>query len=177
MKKKLGFVVALLAFVLFLGVSYFGYGALSQGASAGVVRARTKAPDFAVNNSNGDKVKLSDMKGRPVIVNFWASWCPPCRSEMPHFDETYKELGKDVQFMMVDLIGGGETQDVADKFIKSQGFSFPIFYDMTGEAARQYNVRAIPTTIFVDKDGNLAGSSTGMLDKKNLLEGIKLAME
>ena len=177
MKKKLSFVIALLAFVLFLGVSYFGYGALSQGASAGVVRARMKAPDFTVLDSNGGNVMLSGMRGKPVVINFWASWCPPCRAEMPDFEEAYGELGKDVQFMMVNLTGGSETREKADQFVNDHGFTFPIFYDMTGEAAGQYEVRAIPTTIFVDKDGNLAGSSTGMLDKKNLLEGIKLAME
>ena len=177
MNKKLSFIIALLAFALFLGVSYFGYGALTQGASAGVVRARVKAPDFTVMDTNGSNVKLSDMKGRPVVVNFWASWCPPCRAEMPHFEEAFVEMGSGVQFMMVNLTGGGETREKADQFTASQGLTFPIFYDMTGEAARQYEVRAIPTTIFVDADGNLAGSSTGMLDKKNLMEGIKLAME
>jgi len=177
MNKKLGFVIALLAFALFLGASYFGYGELTQGASAGVVRARTKAPDFTVTDANGGNVKLSDMKGRPVVINFWASWCPPCRAEMPDFEEVFRETGNDVQFMMVNLIGGAETKEKADQFIKELGFTFPIFYDTTGEAARQYNVRAIPTTIFVDADGNLAGSSTGMLDKQNLMEGIKLAKE
>ena len=177
MKKKLGFAAALLAFALFLGISYFGYGALSQGASAGVARTRSKAPDFTVHDSNGNNVKLSDMKGKPVVVNFWASWCPPCRTEMPHFEEAHKELGKEVQFMMVNLIGGGETKEKADAFIENQGLTFPVFYDITSEAARQYDVRAIPMTIFVDADGNLAGSSTGMLDKKNLMDGIKLAME
>ena len=177
MKKKLGFVIALLAFALFLGISYFGYGALSQGASAGVVRARTKAPDFTVLDSNGNNVKLSDMKGRPVVINFWASWCPPCRAEMPDFEEVFREMGTEVRFMMVNLTGGGETRDKADQFVENNGFTFPIFYDMTGEADRQYEVRAIPTTIFVDADGNLAGTATGMLDKNSLMEGLKLAKE
>ena len=177
MKKKLIFVIALTAFALFLGISYFGYGALSRGASAGVVKARTKAPDFTVLDSNNNKVKLSDMKGKPVVVNFWASWCPPCRAEMPHFEEAFRETGTEVQFMMIDLVGGGETKDKAKKFVRGEGFTFPIFFDTTGEAARQYDVSAIPTSVFVDAEGNIAGMSTGMLDKKSLMEGIKLASE
>ena len=177
MKKKLGFAVALLAFALFLGVSYFGYGALSQGASAGVVRARTKAPDFTVQNTGGNDVRLSDMEGLPVVINFWASWCPPCRIEMPHFEEAYREMGTEVKFMMVNLIGGSETRERADEFIEREGLTFPVYYDMTGEAARQYSIRAIPTTIFVDAEGYLAGSATGMLDKENLMAGIQMAME
>ena len=177
MKKKLSFVIALLAFVLFLGASYFGYGALTQGASAGVMRARVSAPDFTVKDASGGDVKLSDMKGRPVVINFWASWCPPCRDEMPHFEEAYNELGADVHFMMVNLPGGSETRQRADQFIASQGLTFPVYYDVTGEAATRYEVQFIPTTIFVDSGGHLAGTSTGMLNKRDLMEGIKLAME
>jgi len=175
--KKLLFFVAVAVFAIFLGISYFGYGVLSQNASAGVMKAKTRAPDFTVVDSNGGNVKLSDMKGKPVVINFWASWCPPCRNEMPDFEEVFREMGAGVQFMMVNLIGGGETREKADAFIERQGFTFPVFYDMTGEAAGQYNVRAIPMTIFVDAEGNVTGSSTGMLNKASLLEGIKLARE
>ena len=177
MNKKLGFLIALMAFALFLGASYFGYGALTRGASAGVMRARVSAPDFTVKDAGGNDVKLSDMKGSPVVINFWASWCPPCRDEMPHFEEVFNELGDDVHFMMVNLTGGSETKEKADQFIASQGLTFPVYYDFTGEAATRYEVQYIPTTVFVDAEGYLAGSSTGMLNKKSLLEGILLAVE
>ena len=177
MKKKLGFIIALAAFALFLGASYLGYGVLSRDASAGVTRVRVKAPDFTALDANGRNVRLSDMKGKPVVINFWASWCPPCRAEMPHFEEAYNQLGGEVQFMMVNLTAGSETKAIADRYIENGGFTFPIFYDMTGEAAGQYNVRAIPTTVFVDADGNLAGISTGMLNKASLMQGIEMARE
>ena len=177
MKKKIGFAVAVIAFGLFLGVSYLGYGTLSQGASAGVVKTKTPAPDFEVTDANGNKVKLSDMRGKPTVVNFWASWCPPCKAEMPHFEEAYKELGGDVNFMMVDLTLGGETKEAAEKFISSQGFTFPVYYDKEGDAFKKYNLTAIPMSVFVDAEGNMSGTSLGGINKASLMEGINLARE
>jgi peroxiredoxin len=176
-KKKLTLAAALLAFAAFMAASYFGYGSLSRGASAGVSRAKTKAPDFTVTDSSGKQVKLSDLRGKPTVVNFWATWCPPCRGEMPHFDEAYREIGGEVNFMMVDLVGGGETPGKAKKFVADQGFTFPVYFDETGEAARRYEVSAIPTSLFVDAEGNLAATSVGAINKQSLMDGIKIARE
>ncbi|MBP3544577.1 MAG: TlpA family protein disulfide reductase, partial [Lachnospiraceae bacterium] len=72
---------------------------------------KVPAPDFTVIDAEGNEVKLSDMRGKPVVVNFWASWCGPCKMEMPEFEEVYKELGDEVHFMMVNLTDGWqETQ-------------------------------------------------------------------
>jgi thiol-disulfide isomerase/thioredoxin len=175
MKKKFVLVAAVLAFVLFIGASYFSYGLLSEGASAGVKTAKKTAADFAVLDSGGNSVRLSDLRGKPTVVNFWATWCPPCRSEMPHFQTAYDEMKNEVNFMIIDLLGGGETRDKAEQYLKEQGFSFPVYYDTTGEASGTYEVSAIPTSLFIDAAGNLTGQSVGAMDLATLKSGIDSA--
>ena len=131
------------------------------------------APDFEVQNAKGDTVKLSDMKGKAVVVNFWASWCGPCKSEMLDFDKMYEKYGKDIDFMMVNMTDGGqETKNSASSFIKSQGYSFPVYYDVTQSAAYAYSVMSIPATYFINKDGKVAAYANGAINEEALEEGI-----
>lgn len=132
------------------------------------------APDFTVYDKNGKPVRLSDMKGTPVILNFWASWCPPCKAEMPDFDEISKKYEGKVAFMMVNLTGvGGETQSSAQAFIDSMGYSFPVYFDHTGEAVYNYGIESIPTTFFIDSHGCLVAYGQGALSG-DILEGAIL---
>ena len=106
------------------------------------------APDFTVLDADGQEVRLTDMRGTPVVLNFWASWCPPCKSEMPDFEEASKTYEGKVAFMMVNLTDGGrETVDTAKAYIEEQGYTFPIYFDTQQEAAIGYGVVSIPTTI------------------------------
>jgi thiol-disulfide isomerase/thioredoxin len=182
MKRKSVFAAAVSAFVLFMGVSYFSYDNLSRderngfGASEGqAAESKGAAADFTVLDSNGKEVKLSDMRGKPTVVNFWATWCPPCRSEMPHFQDAYESLGDKVNFMMIDLLGGGETRQKARQYADSEGFSFPIYYDATGEASRKYNVSAIPTSIFIDADGSITETVIGAMNAATLRKNLDKA--
>ena len=116
----------------------------------------TPYKDFQLEDSNGNKVKLSDIKDKPIVLNFWASWCGPCKNEMPDFDEVYKEYGKDVEFMMVNLTDGAqETKNTAKSFIDKEGYSFPVYYDVDEEGARAYNVMSIPVTYFINMYGEI----------------------
>jgi len=134
-----------------------------------------KAPDFTVTDINGNSVKLSDMLGKPVVINFWASWCPPCKAEMPEFDTVYAELSDEITFMMIDLTDGQrETMSDGLKYITDQGFSFPIYFDTEQEAAYSYGIRSIPTSIFIDKDGYVVTGAEGQLDESTLRYGISL---
>ena len=126
----------------------------------------------SIGESSSPAVSLSDMKGRPVIINFWASWCSPCRSEMPHFDKMYKEYGNEIQFMMVNLTGDSETVDTASSYIESEGYSFPVYYDTDGEGASAYSVYSIPATYFIDAEGNIVSQAQGALDESTLQKAI-----
>lgn len=136
---------------------------------------RIAAYDFTVYDKDGKPVKLSDMKGMPVVLNFWASWCPPCKAEMPDFDEIAKQYEGKVAFMMVNLTDGqSETLDSAKSFISSMGYTFPVYFDTTSEAAYTYGIQSIPTTFFIDAEGYFVAYYEGSMDGDTLLRGISM---
>lgn len=136
------------------------------------------APDFTVEDLDGNKYKLSDFRGKPVIVNFWASWCGPCKMEMPDFEELYNEYGDKINFLMVNMTDGyQETKDKAHKHIADSGYTFPVYYDTEMEAAYAYGVSSIPATYFIDSEGYPVVYGVGALDKETLLTGIEMFPE
>jgi len=136
------------------------------------------APDFTVYDIDGNEVHLSDYIGKPIVLNFWASWCGPCKSEMPEFQEKYKELNGDVQFLMVNMTDGSrETVEIASEFIKGEGYTFPVLYDTQSNAAYLYSVYSLPTTYFIDKDGYIVAYAAGAIDGATLQKGIDMIFE
>jgi len=136
------------------------------------------APDFTVEDANSVKVRLSDMKGKPVVLNFWASWCPPCKAEMPDFEQMYKKYGDEVQFMMVNLTDGyQETLEKAKAHISSNEYTFPVYFDVDGAAAYAYRVSSIPATYIIDAEGNLVAHAVGMIDATSLENAIGMVTD
>jgi len=134
-----------------------------------------QAPDITFQDSNGNMVRLSDFKGQPIVFNYWASWCPPCVAEMPEFEKLYKEFGSELQFIMLNSTDGqGETIQTATQFIEGEGFTFPVFFDVSGDGALAYDINAIPQTFFIDRNGNIVYHRIGMISEKELRDGIAL---
>ena len=132
------------------------------------------APDFTVVDKDGNEVKLSEMRGKPVVVNFWATWCGYCKLEMPDFDEMYKKYGEDVHFMMVNMTDASETVQVAKKYIDKEGYSFPVYFDTKSQAAHAYGVSSLPASYFIDAKGNLVAHAIGAIDAATIEKGIEM---
>ena len=134
------------------------------------------APDFTVYDKDGNEVNLSSFFGKPIVLNFWASWCPPCRMEMPDFNEKYLELGDEVHFLMVNMTTGRETKQSAQEFIQEENFSFPIYFDTNQDAAITYSAYSLPTTYFINASGEAVAQATGAIDIDTLQRGIDMIM-
>ena len=136
-----------------------------------------QAPDFTVYDADGEAVSLSDFAGTPVVLNFWASWCGPCQSEMPDFEQAYQDYGDRVQFLMVNATDGSrETVDTASAFVQEQGYTFPVYYDTDNDASMTYGVYALPTTYFIGADGSAVARASGALDAELLQKGLDMIL-
>ena len=123
------------------------------------------APDFRLTNLDGRVVMLSDFRGKTVVLNFWATWCPPCREEMPEFQELWEARGGDGEGDLVVLAVNflrDDTVGAATRFIEARGFTFPVVFDTTsGDVAARYGVRGLPATFFIDRKGVVRTTALG----------------
>ena len=135
------------------------------------------APDFTVYDLEGNAHKLSDFRGKPVLLNFWASWCGPCQMEMPDFQKFYESHGDQVHFVIVNLTDGQqETVESASAFIEEKGYTFPVYYDTDIDAAMKYGVSAVPVSYFIDAEGYFAAWAQGALSADMLQQGMDLLL-
>lgn len=119
-------------------------------ASSGTI---DMAPDFALKGSTGENLRLSELRGQVVMINFWASWCGPCRQEIPHLEALYKRY----EALGFELLGINVEKDrrKADQLLRDMDVSFPILFDSTSEVFELYNVIAMPSTVLIDRDGKI----------------------
>lgn len=202
MNNKKSFIIICVVFVLLIGAAYLLYGKLSSmidtdGLSVSMTQEssskaeeqtpkdesvtsedsepeKISAPDFTVYDADGNAVQLTDYVGKPIVLNFWASWCGPCKMEMPDFNEKYLEKGDEINFLMVNMTTGRETKEKAAELIKEKGYSFPVFYDTDEDAAMTYGVYSLPTTFFIDDEGYAVAQATGAIDGETLQRGIDM---
>ena len=131
------------------------------------------APDFTLTTLDGKKVQLSDLKGKKVIVNFWATWCPPCKAEMPHMQNFYDEFSKDenVEILAVNLTNGDKVESVQN-FVKDYGLTFPIPMDEEGMVGQTYQAITIPTSYMIDTKGRIQNKIVGPMDENMIKEFV-----
>ena len=135
------------------------------------------APAITFYTYEGTPLTLSEFIGKPVILNFWASWCPPCKAEMPDFEKTFREFGDEVHFVMINVTDNvRETRKSAHSFIESMGYTFPVYYDNGNQAYYKfiaYTGGSLPATFFIDSKGNLKGYYVGQLPPAVMEQGLE----
>lgn len=174
-------------FVVVIWISYSGSGVLalatngqpSQPAISGDrpvtgVSGDRPAPDFTLTDLDGNRVSLSQFSGQPVVVNFWATWCPPCKIEIPHLIEAYEREQDDVVFLAVSV---DEPASVVRRFAEENGMPFTILLDDGGSVAEDYGVKGIPTTFFISRDGQIAVRYVGPMSSRAIDEGLRRIRE
>ncbi|MEE0137893.1 cytochrome c biogenesis protein CcdA [Fusobacterium ulcerans] len=142
--------------------------------------------DFELKDQYGNTHKLSDYKGKVVFLNFWATWCPPCREEMPHIEEIYKEYGYNKNDVII--LGAAspataenpspqdESEEKIKAFLTKNNYTFPVVFDVKGEIFRNYYINAFPTTFMIDREGNMMGYVAGGLSKENMKKIIEMTL-
>lgn len=131
-----------------------------------------QATDFTLPSLNGGERSLHQEQGKVVILNFWASWCEPCKTEMPHFQTFYESYKKDVEILAVNVTSKDKVANVK-QFVEEHALTFPILLDESGETSTMYGAFALPTTIILDREGNIHQEIVGPMDETLLLEYIE----
>ncbi|MBT2684908.1 redoxin domain-containing protein [Bacillus sp. ISL-37] len=136
----------------------------TTGIGAGMV-----APTFTLKNLAGEEVSLNDYRGKKVMLNFWATWCPPCKEEMPAMEQFYKENSKEVEILAVNL----DPQNNVKSFVKDNELTFPILLDQDGTTQQTYSIISIPTTFIIDEQGLILKKHIGSMTYEQIQELMK----
>ena len=144
-----------------------------QEASVGI-NVGEIAPDFTLTDLDGNELSLSDFRGKAVFINFWATWCPPCRAEMPEIESVYQDYkDKGVVVIGVDIL---ETEELVREFVQRGGYTWTFVIDQTGEVSARYNIQAIPTSFFIDREGVIQAINIGAMTKRAMEARMAEAM-
>ena len=129
------------------------------------------APDFTMLDMDGNEVTLASFFGKPIVLNFWASWCGPCKMEMPEIQKFYDKYGQEIHFLLVSV---DDSLDAAKTFISDSGYTFPVYFDTTSVGAYTYGASSIPLTFFIDAEGNLTAYYMGAMSESILQQGVDM---
>ncbi|WGG45205.1 redoxin domain-containing protein [Rossellomorea sp. DA94] len=137
-----------------------------------------RAPDFTLTTLDGEEVKLSDYQGKKVILNFWATWCPPCKAEMPHMEQYYEKNAKkeNVEILAVNLTSQDDGEKAVQQFVDGYELTFPILMDENGDIGDEYRAFTIPTTYMIDTNGLIQHKIVGPMNEEmmgKMVEGMK----
>lgn len=181
--SKKGLIVLVAVLVVVIVGAAVAYSALAPTVMSDAARTaekqdeQTEAPDFRMVSAGGEELSLSSLRGKPVVLNFWASTCGPCKSEMPEFQTAFEEYGSQVQFVMLNVPDfNGETRERALQLVEQNAYTFPVYFDVSAEAQVQYGVTSIPRTYFISADGVLEAYAAGVISAAALDEGISMLL-
>ena len=183
MDKKRKFAIIVLAAAVLLLAAVLGYNYLSENyvpekTENSSEPEKTPAPDFTVYDAEGNPVNLSDFSGKPVVINFWATWCGFCVKEMPAFEKAAQEYGDEVVFMMINVTDGqSETKESAMEFIEENGYTFPVYYDTDLSATNVYGAYSLPATGFISSEGIFIGGQMGAMSEETLFFYVEKLLE
>ncbi len=175
MKKNpliLFFIAAIVAAMLITGIRIARNNRANSGGTGQLIG--NLAPDFTLQTIDGKPLKLSDLRGKAVLLNFWATFCEPCKVEMPWFVELQKEYGPQ-GFQIVGVANDDASSDEISKFAKNMGINYPILIGKDS-VSDTYNVSVLPTTYFVDRDGKLIAREFGLQSRSVFVDHIKKAL-
>ncbi|GGG60854.1 TlpA family protein disulfide reductase [Paenibacillus radicis (ex Gao et al. 2016)] len=173
-----------LAAAVLAAILLVNYGSASAELQAGAGLAEVglskgqQAPDFKLASLDGSEISLSDYRGKTVFVNFWASWCPPCKVEMPHMEKLYASYREqDVVVLSVNMTSTEKSGSNVSSFVEARGLTFPIVLDEKGAVMSQYRVRSYPTTFIIDSEGIIRDRMLGAVDFAGMERRLKDVLE
>jgi thiol-disulfide isomerase/thioredoxin len=173
--KRSPFALVVVAFVVAL-MLYFGYHqARQKGAAPARITKSTVAPDFSLQSLDGTTLRLSDLRGKAVMLNFWATWCGPCKIEMPWFVDLQKQYGPQGLQIVGVAMDDASKEDIA-KFAKDMGVNYPILIGKESVGDQYGGVNALPETFLVSRDGKIVDRIIGLEGKAEIEESIKKAL-
>ena len=132
------------------------------------------APDFVMQTMEDQEISFSELTGQPLLLNIWATWCPPCRNELPYFQQAFEKYGEQITFAMVSVDSGEDAKTEVEEYLKENAFTFPVYLDTESNSLMTYGIGSIPVTVLVDAEGNIIAGQVGMLDEE--LVGLCMAI-
>jgi peroxiredoxin len=135
------------------------------------LEAGNLAPDFTLETLDGKTVRLSDYRGKTILLNFWATWCPPCRSEMPDMQKFYED--EDVEILAVNLPQQEASMEDVKSFVEEYGLTFPVLLDQNLQVATDYGIQVIPSSFMIDKNGIIQYTALGALNYETMVSELK----
>ncbi|MFS0863854.1 TlpA family protein disulfide reductase [Fredinandcohnia sp. 179-A 10B2 NHS] len=158
--------------IIILGLAGYAIWQFIEEQKRGVtgIEIGNTAPDFEVQllGDENETIRLSELRGKKVVINFWASWCKPCREEMPEIQKFYETKSDDVEVLAINMTASEVKPENAKEFVEGKGYTFPLLFDVKNQASSDYKVLGLPETFFINSDGTINDYIKGQMNMETL---------